>query len=258
MNQLTLDALQWGYPTRAPLSLTVKTGERLVILGQNGSGKTMLLHTLMGLIPAKAGRVLLNHQLLSRLTGKTRAQHLGLLLQETHTPFPLSVNEYCQHAYYARTTSTAHERHLNTQSALTAVDLLSHQHQSLTTLSGGERKRAALAALFIQNPHFYLLDEPDNHLDLKHQHQLLQTLIQQPDKGLIINTHDLLFAHTLATHVLLLFNDGTHLTGKAQDYLTEPLLSRLYETPLPHIKLCFKTGTCHTQTTILGENAHDN
>jgi iron complex transport system ATP-binding protein len=204
----------------------------------------------MGLMPAHAGRILFNHQPLTTFSRKTRARQLGLLLQETKTPFPLQIYEYCQHATYPLASS---EHESNIQAALRLVDLTQQQHQSLTTLSGGERKRAALAALFIQNPDFYLLDEPANHLDLKHQQQLLRHLIQQTEKGLLLSTHDLIFAKNIATHVLLLFNDGTHVYGPAKNCLTEPLLSRLYETTL-----CFNPQTCHTQATISGVNSHDN
>ena len=75
------------------LDLTLKAGERLAILGPNGSGKTSLLHTLMGLQKPAAGHISLNGQPISQLSSASFAQHVGLLFQSALDEMPATVME---------------------------------------------------------------------------------------------------------------------------------------------------------------------
>lgn len=260
MNTITLNALQWGYRTREPLTLTINTGEVWVILGQNGSGKTTLLHTLMGLLPPTHGRIMIDDQALHHYAAKDRAKIAGLLFQ-THQPiFPMTIEAYCKDARYPHGKENKNAVNKHVTSALETLALTSLKHQTLNTLSGGEHQRAALAALLVQDPLFYLLDEPTNHLDLAHQANVLMhfTALTKQGRGLITSLHNPTQAEQIATHALLLFNDGSHAHGPADTLFTETLLSRLYECKLQRVQhaeaVFWQAEMCYNEVTSLGRD----
>jgi len=106
------------------------------------------------------------------------------------------------------------------------------------TLSGGERRRLALACLLAQAPALMLLDEPGNHLDLHHQIAALRHLRALADggrHGLMLSLHDVNLAARYCDHALLLFADGRWLAGSAAELFTADNFSRLYAHPIEAI-----------------------
>lgn len=98
------------------------------------------------------------------------------------------------------------------------------------TLSGGERRRVALAALLAQDPRIYLLDEPINHLDPHHQLEILKLLCERAQQGrtVVMSLHDVGLAARFCDSALLLFGDGSWQFGRAAEVLNEATISRLY------------------------------
>ena len=106
--------------------------------------------------------------------------------------------------------------------------------RQIQNLSGGERQRVAIAALLVQQPRLYLLDEPLAHLDLHHQVEVLahfQTLARQ-GAGVVMVLHDLNLAARYASHILLLDGEGGHEIGPARHILQPERLSRAFGHPL--------------------------
>ena len=223
--------LCWG------LDLAPRPGECWGILGRNGSGKTTLLHTLAGLRPALAGRVLLDGRPLASLRRRRIARRLGLLPQEDVTPFPSTVLESVLAGFHPHLSLWAFEgpaEHARAREALATVDLAGLEGRTLDTLSGGERRRVALATLLVQDPAVMLLDEPTNHLDLHHQVTVLETLRERVRAGrtAIMVLHDLNLAARYCDRFLFLPGDGTWEAGPGDAVLKEATLSRLFGHPI--------------------------
>jgi iron complex transport system ATP-binding protein len=102
------------------------------------------------------------------------------------------------------------------------------------TLSGGEQRRVAVAALLAQQPGIFLLDEPTNHLDPHHQLVVLGLFreLARAGRTVITTLHDPTLAARFADRVLLLFGDGRWAAGPVASTLTAAALSELYLAPI--------------------------
>ncbi len=224
------------------LDLQIKSGQSWAILGMNGVGKTTLLHTLAALRTPQSGTIELLGKNIFQLNKRAIAKILGLLLQDHEDAFPGSVMQ---------TVLTGRHPHMNNwqwesaqdiaiaKQALAFVELEEFAERSILTLSGGERRRVALASLLCQQPKLFLLDEPTNHLDLRYQHRLLDNLstqLRQQNKTAIMIMHDVNLAMRYCNHALLLFNDGSHQIGFCNEVINKESLSRLYDYPMRSLK----------------------
>jgi iron complex transport system ATP-binding protein len=220
------------------LDLTVEPGSRWAILGVNGVGKTTLLSTLAGLRPAQGGKVLLDGRPLGETPARERARRLGLMAQEDRDDPEATVREVAllgrlPHLAWWQA-ETGHDEEL-ARYAIEAVGLAGLEERRAATLSGGERRRLALAALLAQEVPLLLLDEPTSHLDMHQQIALLDLLVGWSERTLVMTLHEVNLAARYCTHVLLLFGDGQCCAGPVGEMLSAEVLTRLYRHPVAAI-----------------------
>lgn len=216
------------------LTLDLAPGSFVCVLGTNGVGKTLTLHTLAGLREPQSGEIKLGGEPINQLTRKTIARRLGLLLQIHDDAFPLTVMDsvlmgrYPYHDIWHWSDVT--EREL-VRAALDALDLNEVENRLVTSLSGGERERVALASIIVQDPLIMLLDEPTNHLDPHHQLIVLDLLHELAQQRIVITTvHNPALAMRYADLVLMLYGDGEWEFGPADQLLEPARLERMYKT----------------------------
>jgi iron complex transport system ATP-binding protein len=222
------------------LDWSIQQGERWAILGTNGAGKTTLLHTLAGLRAPLRGRVLLKGEPLAQMPRRTIAQLIGLLPQDSTDPFPATVWETVLMGRHPHLKPWRGESESDLQlarEALARCGLTGWEQRAIATLSGGERRRVALATLLAQDPQLLLLDEPANHLDLRHQAELFALVksLSEEGRSTVMVLHDPNHALRHATHALLLYGDGRWEAGESESLLTEARLTSLYGHPLQRI-----------------------
>lgn len=222
------------------LDLAFEQGSVTAILGRNGSGKTLSLHTLAGLREPQAGEVRLDEIAIHRCARRDKARTIGILTQTNEDPFPTTVLEAVligRHPHLGFWEWESDEDRAIARTALAAVQLEGFEQRDVSTLSGGERRRVALATLLAQDPSIYLLDEPTNHLDPHHQIDVLQLMRNKAASGrtVLMTLHDAALAARFSDHVLLLFGNGEWHHGKTAEALTPASIAALYGLPVREI-----------------------
>ena len=222
------------------LNVDVQSGEFVAVLGQNGVDKTLSLLTLAGLRRPAGGDVLLNGTGIFALPRSIIAKQLALLPQNVDDIFPATVLDTVlvgRHPHIPQLQwADGHDLEI-AESALRTMDLDKLATRDVLTLSGGERRRLAVAQVLAQAPQIYLLDEPTNHLDPQHQLDVLKIFRQTADDGaaVIASLHDVNLAVRFADRCLLLFGDGRWDLGETNEILNETRLAALYGTPIESV-----------------------
>lgn len=224
----------------AGLNCDVRAGECWVIVGPNGAGKTSLLVTLAGLRSPAAGTIRYGGTPLDQLRAGDRAQRRSYLEQDSVDFFPATVLETVlvgRHPYLGRWQWEAPDDVTRARRALAAMGLAGLEDRPTTSLSGGERRRVALAALLVQDADLLLLDEPSSHLDLAHRVAVLDVLAglaRDQGKAIVMVLHDLHLALRYADHAITL-GGGRVQAGTATERLSADALSALFGHPLVEV-----------------------
>jgi iron complex transport system ATP-binding protein len=172
---------------------------------------------------------------------RTVARRLGLLAQDLEDGFVTTSMESVligRHPHLAFWQWESAEDARLARNALAAVDLADFAARRTDTMSGGEQRRVAIAALLAQAPGVFLLDEPTNHLDPHHQLAVLELFRERARTGstVIATLHDPTLAARFADRALLLFGDGKWVTGPASETIDAENLSALYLTPMVEVR----------------------
>jgi iron complex transport system ATP-binding protein len=179
------------------VNLEVEPGEFVALLGPNGAGKTTLLRVLLGLARYSGSATIGGHEARD-IKNLQRAAMLAWLPQQALVNEPISVLEFVQGARY-RLAETRPAALKGARDALEQAGALEFAERAVTTLSGGEAQRVAVAALLAQESPLLLLDEPANHLDPGQQALLYQLFgrLWRSGRSVLCVTHDVnLLAHT--------------------------------------------------------------
>ncbi len=190
----SLSDLQAGYEAGKPLvsieAMDIFRGQRVAIVGPNGCGKTTLLRTMLGQLPALAGKVRLGSNVA-----------IGYLSQ-THSE--LSSTMTCLEAVQQVDRSITQERARNLLGSLLISEF--DAFKKICELSGGQRSRVVLARLMLQRPNVLVLDEPTNHLDIQSQ-EVLQDVLSEYEGTILFVSHDRYLIQALASDIWAL-HDG--------------------------------------------------
>lgn len=227
-------------PVLVGASIEVRAGELHALVGPNGAGKSTLFGVLAGDIAPGLGDVELDGAPLRGIAPRDLARRRAVLLQQNAVSFPFTVEQVVRmgRAPWARTPAEDEDDDAVAR-ALELTDLVDLAGRGVTSLSGGERARAALARVLAQACDVLLLDEPTAALDLKHQEDVLRIARDRAREGAAVAVvlHDLNAALGVADRVTLLSRGRVAASGSPSDVLTADAIEAVYGQPVdvfPH------------------------
>jgi iron complex transport system ATP-binding protein len=215
------------------VSLSVKPGEIVAVIGANGAGKSTLLKVLAGLMAPGAGTVSAGARPLGDLDRRVLGRTIAYLPQERAVHWPLTVRRLValgRFPFRAPIAGPSSDDEAAVTEAMAAMDVTAFAERAVTELSGGERARVLLARALAQRPRFLVADEPTTGLDPAHGLTLFAQFVRMSalQRAVIVALHDLSLAARYCHRVLLL-KDGTALAqGTPHEVLTPELLARAY------------------------------
>jgi ABC-type cobalamin/Fe3+-siderophores transport system ATPase subunit len=211
-----------AHPVLRNVTLEVRAGEILVVIGPNATGKTTLLRALASVIQPTHGRI----------EWTLRPTEIAYLAQSEPLPPEWTAREVVElgrmpHVGFWERLGQADVRAV--EDAMSATSTLDLGERRLSTLSGGQRQRVALARALAQKPRLLVLDEPTTHLDLRHQLEMFALLRNAAERGVttITAVHDL----TIAAHAdrcAVLSNGSLEALGEPNDVLDPALIRKVF------------------------------
>jgi cobalt/nickel transport system ATP-binding protein len=237
-NSLTIQQLNYAYPDGTlalrEIELSVRATERVALVGANGSGKSTLLQHLNGLLMPQTGQVVVGEQPIAPQTLKAVRNFVGLVFQNPDDQlFMPTVWEDVTFGPMNQGLQ-GHELVQRAVLALRAVGLEPDYYgpRNASNLSGGEKKRVAIAGVLAMQPQVLVLDEPSAQLDPRSRRQLIHLLDSLPLTQLIA-THDLDLALELCDRTLVLSAGKIVFDGPTEQILSNATLLRQYALELP-------------------------
>lgn len=237
-SRLQAEGLSLGYRDRTvveDLDLEVLDGAVTAIVGPNGCGKSTLLRGLARLLPAQAGRVLLDGQALSSIPTKQVARQIGLLPQAPVAPEGLTVAEliaHGRHPHQGLLRRASREDDAVVAEAMELTDTLGLAERVVEELSGGQRQRVWIALALAQRPSILLLDEPTSFLDIAHQIEVLD-LVRSLNAGrgttVVMVLHDLAMAARYSDHLVAMREGRIVAQGPPLEVVTEELVREVFD-----------------------------
>jgi energy-coupling factor transport system ATP-binding protein len=220
--------LYYSYPTGLEalkgIDLTVNDGEFLAVMGQNGAGKTTLVKHFNGLLKPTKGAILVDGVSTRDVSVAKLARNVGFVFQNPdHQLFSETVEDEISFALknFGFKPEVIEKQ---VDWALNLLDIVQYKKTSPFMLSGGERKRVALASILAWDPRVIVLDEPtigqDHHQKEKLQQFILQLNSQK--KTVVVVTHDVEFVAECNPRVILMRQGKILAEGVADEILTQP------------------------------------
>lgn len=230
-----------GHVVLRDISLSVGRGQMLALVGPNGSGKTTLLRVLSGATRPDRGQAQVGDTLLARLGRRDLGRRLAVVPQHTDPSLLFTVRQLVamgRSPYLPLLGSQRMEDRRAVQAALRATELEDLADERFAELSGGEQQRVSLATALAQETPFLLLDEPTVHLDLHHQHRLLELLATLRDEralGILAVMHDLNLAALYFDRIAVLDGGRLAADGTPDEILHSDALT-VFDAPLVPVR----------------------
>jgi phospholipid/cholesterol/gamma-HCH transport system ATP-binding protein len=205
------------------ISAIFEKGKTNLIIGQSGSGKTVFLKSLLGLFDTDMGSIRFENKVLNDMTDKERAilrQEMGMVFQGSALFDSMTVEENIMFPMQMFTTEIDSEIRDKANIAIKRVNLTDANHKLTDEISGGMKKRVAIARAIIMNPKYLFCDEPNSGLDPKTSiliDNLIQEITNEYNITTVINTHDMNSVMEIGENIIFLQNGLKEWEGSSQE-----------------------------------------
>ena len=208
------------------ISTIFEDGKTNLIIGQSGSGKTVLIKNLVGLLTPTQGNIFYDGRNLTQMNKKEKAmlrREMGMIFQNAALFDSLSVLENVMFPLDMFSTMTYNERVKRAQECLDRVNLIDAQQKFPGEISGGMQKRVAIARAIVMNPKYLFCDEPNSGLDPKTSlviDQLLSSITKEYNMTTIINTHDMNSVMGIGENIVFIYKGRKEWQGNKDEVVT--------------------------------------
>ena len=208
------------------INVTFETGKTNLIIGQSGSGKTVLMKNLVGLLQPTSGEVLYDDRDFTRMSKKEKVlmrREMGMIFQSAALFDSLNVLENVMFPLDMFSTMNYRERVKRAQECLDRVNLIEAQQKYPGEISGGMQKRVAIARAIVMNPKYLFCDEPNSGLDPKTSlviDELLSGITKDYNMTTIINTHDMNSVMGIGENICFIYQGHKVWQGNKDEVMT--------------------------------------
>ncbi|WP_270647126.1 ABC transporter ATP-binding protein [Paeniclostridium hominis] len=234
---ISCENLKVGYEERViidNLSLSIKKGEVVSIIGPNGCGKSTLLKSLSRMIKPISGDIYIQNENIKSLKSKTISQKVCLLSQHNDAPGDLTVEELVYfgripHKKWYESKSKSDEELVNW--AIENTGLTRYKNTPISSLSGGERQRAYIAQALCQKPDVLLLDEPTTYLDISYQLELMELVREINEKlniTIVMVLHELNQASKYSDRLVIMKSGEIVSDGSPKEIINKETIKKVY------------------------------
>lgn len=208
------------------INVTFETGKTNLIIGQSGSGKTVLMKNLVGLLQPTSGEVLYDDRDFTQMSKKEKVlmrREMGMIFQSAALFDSLNVLENVMFPLDMFSTMNYRERVKRAQECLDRVNLIEAQQKYPGEISGGMQKRVAIARAIVMNPKYLFCDEPNSGLDPKTSlviDELLSGITKDYNMTTIINTHDMNSVMGIGENICFIYQGHKEWQGNKDEVMT--------------------------------------
>ncbi|MCR4416708.1 MAG: ABC transporter ATP-binding protein [Ignavibacteria bacterium] len=236
---IRIEHLNFLYPDTnkvilSDINLTFHQNQFTVILGPNGSGKTTLVKLIARLLKPNSGKLFLKNQPFELIRANDFYRMISYVPQKFFSIYPYTVFEIVLMGRSLHFNFLGLEKKDDIQKVNEVLKQLGLEHlakKRITEISGGELQKVILARSIVQDSEILLLDEPNTHLDLKHQIQIFELLknLQLQGKTIIAVSHDINLASFYADRLIFLKDGIIKYDGDINSVLKEEIIEDVFE-----------------------------
>jgi cobalt/nickel transport system ATP-binding protein len=227
--------LLFSYPQQEPIlakiNFTIKSGEKVALMGATGAGKSTLLENLIGLKLPRSGQIFIKGVTLESKNLSALRRQVGFAFQNPDDQLfmPTILEDVMFGARnYGMSVIDAKEK---ARSILSQLGLIEYENRSSHELSGGQKRLAAIASILVLEPSILILDEPTNGLDPAWRRKLAQVLSELPLEVILIASHDLNWLKKTTHRALILANKKIVVDRATEDLLQDKEMLDSYGLP---------------------------
>ena len=223
-----------GKPVVSNVTMKLKKGEILSLIGPNGSGKTTILKTLIRQLPAVSGAVMIGKNPMEQIHSADLARQQAVVLTERLRTEMMTVEDVVETGRYPYTSKfgilSSRDHHI-VSDAMRITRIFHMKNQDFTKISDGQRQRVMLARALAQEPEMILLDEPTSFLDIKYKLEFLtiiRRLSREKKLTVIMSLHEVDLARRISDKIAC-FRDGIlDRIGNPKDIFSDDYVTKLY------------------------------
>jgi iron complex transport system ATP-binding protein len=232
---LRVENMEFSYPCVPVLKgvdMEISPGEILVVVGKNGAGKSTFIKCLNRILEPDNGKVFLGERELGKMPRKDIARSMAYLSQRNLYTFPVTVFDVVlsgRYPYQGWASNRKDEARVEEVLRMMELEDLAMRH--FNEISGGQQQQVLIARAIVQESSVFLLDEPTNDLDIRHQLEVLETvrkITRQRNISAVITIHDLNLASRYADRVIMLKDGLIFASGNAVSVFTEKNIAQAY------------------------------